>query len=219
MSPNGIEFRPEFVNAYEIGTKAQWLDGRLTTNLAAFWSQYEDFQLNTFTGLGFVVGNVDEARTRGVELEYDLTINEHVFLTGGWTYAKAQYGDAPANPQLENRRLTHAPTWQGSTGLNVEYPVTGTNLAVFGNLNAMFRNEHNTGSNLKPQKEQGAFWLFNGQLGVRSLDGRYEGYLWSRNILDRHYNQVVFDSVFQAGSFSTTVNEPRTFGATLRVNL
>ena len=37
-------FSPEFVDTYEIGLKADWADGRLRTNFAAFLNDYQDLQ-------------------------------------------------------------------------------------------------------------------------------------------------------------------------------
>ena len=78
--------------------------------------------------------------------------------------------------------------------------------------------DHNTGSDLDPEKEQSAYTVVNGQLGLRTQDARYEGFLWARNLLDKDYRVVVFDSVSQAGSWSTFIGQPRMWGATLRAN-
>ncbi|MEN9874617.1 MAG: hypothetical protein RL186_1514, partial [Pseudomonadota bacterium] len=56
-------FSPETVDAYEIGLKTQWFDNSLTANLAVFHQTFENFQLNTFTGISFVVTEVPEVVT------------------------------------------------------------------------------------------------------------------------------------------------------------
>jgi len=57
------EFDPEFVDAFEVGLKGTFLEGLLTVNVAGFYSDFEDFQLNTFTGTGFIINNLDEVTT------------------------------------------------------------------------------------------------------------------------------------------------------------
>ena len=86
----------------KLGLKGQFLDQRLTLNSALFHTTFDDFQLNTFTGLGFTVGNVKKVVSSGVELESFLTLTDGVFLTAGATYTDARYDDdlVPANATL-----------------------------------------------------------------------------------------------------------------------
>jgi outer membrane receptor protein involved in Fe transport len=90
---DSTRFDPEFSDAYELGLKTTLLDGRLRLNIAGFYTEFEDFQLNTFTGLGFVISNVDEVESRGGELEMLFEAAEGVLLNLGVTYADTRYGD------------------------------------------------------------------------------------------------------------------------------
>ncbi len=94
--PTGIvdeaRFKPEFANSYEVGIKGTYLDGRARINIAGFWTDFSDFQLNTFNGLGFIITNVDEVRSRGFELEAMLAPLDNVTVNFGVTYADTRYG-------------------------------------------------------------------------------------------------------------------------------
>jgi outer membrane receptor protein involved in Fe transport len=58
---NGLLFEPEKVNAYEIGAKIR---GRsFNINVAGFYSEFSNFQLNTFNGVNFLVENIQACRT------------------------------------------------------------------------------------------------------------------------------------------------------------
>ena len=232
------QFDPELVDSYELGLKAKFLDGTLTTNIALFYSDFEDFQLNTFTGTGFLISNTDEMISKGVEVEALWTPTANVYLTFGVTYADARYGDdlnadgvTAASlflaqdyqtledwedlENIEGRQITHAPYWQGSASLFVEQPIT-SRVVGYGNVNVGYRGEHNTGSDLDEEKDVGAETLVNLQLGLRAVDERWDVQLWARNLFDNHVKTLVFDSVFQSGSFSTFFGPPRMIGATLR---
>lgn len=213
-------FDPETSDALELGLKSQFLDRRLTLNAALFHTTFDDFQLNTFTGLGFTVGNVKEAIAKGVEVESFLAVGEGVALTLGVTYADARYGDdlLPANAHLEDNRLTQSPLWQSSASLFVDRPLGGTGLNWMLNLNWSHIGEANTGSDLDPEKVRGAHNFHNAQLGLRSADSRYEAFLWGRNLGNKRMNTLVFDSVFQGGSWHTFLNPPRTWGVTVKAN-
>jgi len=234
---DNTRFDPEFADSLEAGLKATLLGGALTVNSAAFWTQYEDFQLNTFNGLGFVISNVSEVDSWGVEVEAFWNIREGLFATFGVTYADTTYGDdardgqgrplsnlldAPTGGNVDQRvsaqgkRITHAPAWQGSASIYYEAPVTQTGWLGFFSGNLSYRGRHNTGSNLHPIKVEASYALLNAQAGLRSPDGLWEAVLWGNNLRNKFVNTLIFDSVFQSGSFHTFFNQPRMWGVTVR---
>jgi outer membrane receptor protein involved in Fe transport len=213
------EFDAELVDMYELGLKSTFLDGRLTINAAAFTGEIEDFQLNTFEGAFFTVNSVPEVEVEGIEVEYTYMITDGVMLTGGLTNINTRYGSSAGSdvgkPELDGKRTTNSPEWQGSAALFVDRPLTdGINWTL--NLNYFHRGEHNTGSSLGPLKVQGAFNLWNAQVGLRSQSERWEAFLWANNLLDEDYQTIIFNSVSQAGSRSSFVGEPRIWGLTLK---
>ena len=214
-------FNPETSDSFEIGMKGRFLNQRLTVNSAAFYTTFDDFQLNTFTGLGFTVGNVKKVTSTGVEVESFVTLGDGVFVTAGATYADARYDDdlAPNNAHLEDKRLTQSPLWQASASFIVDREIPNTNFRWVLNVNWSHVGEVNTGSDLDPEKVRAAFDRFNGQVGIKTADGRYEAIVWGRNLSNKRMNMLVFDSVFQGGSWHTFVNPPRLYGLTLRANL
>jgi len=86
------DFHPEFSNAYEIGVKSTWFDGRLVANLAVFHTDFKDFQLNQFTGLGFIIRNVPNVESDGAELELTAFPWDGVIGNLSITYADTRYG-------------------------------------------------------------------------------------------------------------------------------
>ena len=54
---NDLRFKPELVDAYELGAK---FNGRgFDVNVALFDEEFRNFQLNTFNGVNFVVENIN----------------------------------------------------------------------------------------------------------------------------------------------------------------
>lgn len=74
---------------YELGMKSQWLDDRLTVNVAGYFMDISNQQLTTVIDTGgattSVLENVGETDVWGVELESAFAITE--YLSGGLTYA------------------------------------------------------------------------------------------------------------------------------------
>jgi iron complex outermembrane receptor protein len=70
------EFDPETVIDYELGWKATLLDGRLRTQVGAFWNDYKDFQFDALNpGSGQVETlNIADAKVRGIEAQMQARI-------------------------------------------------------------------------------------------------------------------------------------------------
>ncbi|MET0365260.1 MAG: TonB-dependent receptor [Sphingobium sp.] len=72
------DVRPEKLDAYELGYKSQWFDGRLTFNATAFHYDYNDVQVNVVGPNPGAVGgatvsylqNAEKARVDGAEFEF-----------------------------------------------------------------------------------------------------------------------------------------------------
>ena len=101
------QVKPERVNHYELGVKTQWLDRRITANLAAFWTDISDYQATVTNGqLGVLRGylaNAEAVRTRGVELDTAFRPTERLNLYANAAYTDAKYVrfvDAPCPPEL-----------------------------------------------------------------------------------------------------------------------
>ncbi len=101
------QVKPEQVNHYEVGLKTQWLDRRITANLAAFWTDIADYQATVTNGqLGVLRGylaNAEAVRTRGIELDTAFRPTERLNLYANAAYTDAKYvrfTDAPCPPEL-----------------------------------------------------------------------------------------------------------------------
>ena len=63
------EFPRETVNSFEVGVKSELAQRTLRLNAAVFDQQYHDFQLNTFTGIVFVVSSLPDVELQGRRVE------------------------------------------------------------------------------------------------------------------------------------------------------
>lgn len=62
------EYEPEFVNAFEIGTKNTLLEGRLLLNLTGFYYDYKGYQIGRSVNRSVFNENID-AKIKGLEFE------------------------------------------------------------------------------------------------------------------------------------------------------
>jgi iron complex outermembrane receptor protein len=225
-------FKKETVDSYELGLKTQWAGNSLLVNAAVFYQEYSDFQLNTFTGLQFVVTSLPEVVSKGVDLDFVwYTPLDQLSFQGGVTYADTTIEDfgGPGNlaffrSERKDDQLSFAPKWSGSLSATYEQPI-GANLLFRGNIGMRYTSEYNTGSNLDPRKIQDSMTLVNARLGIGAQDEKWMVELWSLNVTDEEYYQVLFDATLQGSSTApgrseSTINgflgAPRTYGVTAR---
>jgi outer membrane receptor protein involved in Fe transport len=241
VTADNTRFSPEFAKSHELGIKGEYLDGRARINFTLFTTDFTGFQLNTFTGLGFIVSNADKARSRGAELESFFVPAEGLSINFGVTYADARYDDpniafnlvspfaaaTTANPidglpnpaaPIDHKRLTNAPAWTGSASVSYEHTLVGSEWVGFATASTAYRGRHNTGSNLHPYKFEKAHWYLNLTAGVRSPDGHWEASLWSTNLTNTYDRSIIFDTPTQSGTFHAFANPPRMWGGTLKYN-
>jgi len=123
------QFRPEKIDAYELGLKTKFLDNAVTANLAIFQQNLDDFQVLEFTGIQFVTFNVPKAKSSGVELETALRPTRNLTLNLSGTYTDARYpkncaAGLPLTLAFQTVRtlcgaqLTNAPKFVGIAGFD-----------------------------------------------------------------------------------------------------
>jgi len=238
-----LQFREETVNSYELGAKYRSPNRTVNINAAAFFSKFDDFQLNTFNGISFVVENLPKVESYGFELEGAWQATENLTFNGGVTYANTQYGNnlgsdpiftqpdatTPAGAlfQLAGQQITNAPKWSLVGSSTYNHPL-GDSLKALLHLDFRYTSSINTGSDLDLEKVQDGVFVMNGRLGLGHIDDNWQIEVWTRNMFDKDYVQIAFDAPLQGSgtarntfvantqTFNAFLAEPRTFGFTLR---
>jgi iron complex outermembrane receptor protein len=215
-------FPEETVDSYELGIKSTLFDKTLRLDAAIFNQRYRDFQLNTYTGILFVVTSIPQVQSKGAEANIAwITPLSGLSLNGGLTYAFTninEFGSAIALFATDrlNDRLSFAPLWSGSASATYAVPLTGA-VSLRTTLSEKYNSAYNTGSNLDPRKLQGAYGLLNARIGLGATDNSWAVELWSANLTNKYYYQVAFDAPFQYNQIDSFLGAPRTFGVTARV--
>ncbi|QZP08963.1 TonB-dependent receptor [Caenibius sp. WL] len=116
-----IPFKPEIVDAYEIGSKLRLFNGRLNLSAAAFWNEHKDMQLSVFAPISggttqTVIRNAGSARVRGFEITAQARPVSWLRLDGSLGYLDAkfkQYNELGVNV-AKDRPVPSAPKWTAS---------------------------------------------------------------------------------------------------------
>ena len=215
-------FKPETVDALEVGLKSQWLDGRVTANLAVFQQELEDFQVLEFTGTQFRTFNVEKAESKGFELELGARITDGLSASLGLTYADAKYpgdcgGDAPpaAVALLCGQDLTSAPEWVAVAGFNWQHDL-GSNLMMSLAANLRWEDDRRTGTQAlqpvlagtgtegpglslinAPYDIQDSFTKVNLRAAIGDRDGQWMVEVWANNLFDEQTYAISANTPFR----------------------
>jgi iron complex outermembrane recepter protein len=227
-SPSAPATSPETLDAYAVGLKTDWLDGRLRFNAEGFYYNYRDIQLTVVQVGGFRLFNAAKGTIKGadVDLSYAPPIDSgDLVFRASASYANAEYKlftGAPcytANPAPATGNTTSSCNASGNnmalapkltTNASVDYiiPIStfdaGINLSWY----------HNGGYYFEPQNrlKQPSYDVVNVQFSLQPESKGWEARLFARNIFDKRY--YVSMSNNSLGDYRLPA-EPRTYGVSL----
>lgn len=95
-------FKPEFVNAFEIGMKNTLLNGKLSLNLTGFYYDYKNYQVSQIRDRTAVNENFD-AETWGLELESVFSPTPNLRINFNMGYLKTRIADGETSIDIMNR--------------------------------------------------------------------------------------------------------------------
>lgn len=137
-------YKPETMDAFEVGLKSEFLNHRVRLNLAAFHNTLSDKQENVLQVVGTTnvtnTLNVAKARYQGVEMELAVAPMRRWTISGSVGYLDAKYKDFFGNlgqgaADLSGLKLRRTPKWTGGVISDYSFDAgpgsVGLNAAVF----------------------------------------------------------------------------------------
>lgn len=217
---------PETTDAFEAGAKFRLLGDRLSTNIAVYTQTVNDQQVQAFNSQtsSFVTLNAAKVRSRGVEAEILYRPVKPLTFNGSISYLDATYLSFPGAPppaggiapsqNLTGRTPPNAPRWTIVGGVSLDQPLSDE-VRLLGNVNLRHATSYYTDLALTE-----AFWNGNTNfLGASVEFALRNGFgiqFWGRNLTQQNAYLSGIGTPLGSGSLSVFVNEPRTYGVTLR---
>ncbi|WP_264943868.1 TonB-dependent receptor [Sphingomonas canadensis] len=210
-----VPYKPEFVDAIEVGSKNRFLDRRVTLNLTGFHYKYKDLQVFRLTGDGPLTDNAAQSTIWGIEGELKLQPTDDFAIDGSVGYLNATYDSysIPTPPtDFSGNRLNYAPKWTAAAG--AEYTMHFGEDALIARIDWSYRSATYFDRANLPLDRQDAYSLFNGRLRY-NLDAWYID-LWGRNLTKTEYlTGQLINPPFNCNCRTVNLGAPRTYGVTV----
>jgi iron complex outermembrane recepter protein len=229
-------FNPEYINAYEVGSKNQFLGGKLQANLSAFYYDYKNLQLGQRLGTAVITVN-SNAKIYGLESEFLFAPVRGLLFNANASYLHTRIGNIstidPANPaqinpllvaprrtpavpiNLRGNQLPYSPEFKFSIGGEYTVPVgeSGWKVTLRGDYSrqgSYFAREFNTSNDrIKSWSVANALIRVRNDADTISV----EGYVKNIGNSDNITNSIIESDL--VGSYrNARILEPRTYGVT-----
>jgi iron complex outermembrane receptor protein len=223
--------KPEVANNIELGIKSSLLNHRLEINGDLFYANIDNYQTTVRDRVLITsyLANAESARTRGAELELRWAALAGLQIDSSVAYNEATYTSFHSAPcgtewtgiatscDLTGRPISGAPRWSGVA--HVEYTRGLTrHLQSTSGIEYTFRSSSYYNSDDSAYSLIRGYGLLNIHMSVRPPSEHWQISLWARNVLNKEYfSALSAGGVFGAGYVAGSIGDPRTYGATLRL--
>lgn len=196
------QYDQEELMAWEVGGKFRGEDGRLALDVAAFYYDFDNLQVNTVRIVGeLIVAEVDNAARAelyGIDANLDWNLARGGALSAGvvWLPRRefVEYQSDVTGETLSGRLLVRAPEWTVAAAYSQDIPL-GDHGVVTARLEYLYRSAFYFTPENDPDYAQGAFGLLNLLLRFEPTSGRWYAFASARNLTDEDYfNQVFLQS-------------------------
>ena len=208
-----VPYKPEVLYSYEVGAKTTLLDHRLRLNGAVFYYDYRDYQGFKFLNFATIVGNY-AADVKGAEFDVEYRPVSALTLSAGAAYVDSivknvQAGNAmvPAAVTFATRRAPFTSPWTGTALARYEWSLAAGKLSVQADVQYTgdyFQNLTNFDST-----KVDAYTLLGARVAWRDPSGKWEFSATGKNLTDKRYRTVGFDTSDFGGFSQTGYGEPR----------
>lgn len=232
----GIEFDDETVESYEIGYKGEFPDQHLRLNMALFYSQFDDYQVNQYVDLGggrtaLAITNAATVVTKGFEMDLTYYPTANLQLTAALGLLDASFDSFPnggtGGSDASGNKLPYAPEMTASLSGQYYYPLPSINASLLlrsdysytgGYFITINNDDGHTlldGSTVDFGKLD-SYGTLSARIGLVGDGDTWSVSMWGRNLTDSNHLNYSFRDFF--GTILAGYAMPRTYGVEARYN-
>ncbi len=209
-------YKPETSTNYEIGAKTRWLDGKLTANVAAYHTDFDNQQF-FFIAVQPVVArdvyNIDKTHINGAEFELNYQLMRDLKLSASAGSADSSIQQFLGSNQFKGNKSPNS--YEYTANASMEYAPRLTD-QVTGLLYFDWERRGPIYFDVQNQYSDKAHDTLNGRIGA-SFD-KYQLSFYMRNITDERYPVLFQANAAGPGVHGQLLNMPRMFGVELKAS-
>lgn len=221
---------PETIDNHEFGLKSRWLDGRLTVNIAGFFYDINDLQLQISISAGeagfqTIFANVADQQAHGIEVETTWVITDRMRFTGSVAWLKAKFtrleGVAPLEPgaagDFAGNTPRRSPEWSANAHLVYDLPININDGTLSWSTDLAYKSSQFFDEFNNPRQVQDAYVLIDTRIKFTSPDGNWSAEFWGKNLT----NELIQGSSRALATgriIGRTFLDPTTWGGTVHIN-
>ena len=212
---NGISYRPEVLDAYELGLKIK-PSRNISFNLAAFYYDYKNYQ--AFAQVGPIQSVINlPAKVTGIEAELSLRPIKGLTVQAGASFLNSKVSNIllPDLTSIVSHDLPQAPGASGNILARYEFALGSGTASI--QADATFTDKFCFTVLCAPVERESSYHVENLRIGYASADNRWEVAAYVNNLFKEQYRSYAFDSSLFAGLVAGVYAKPRTWGVTAKV--
>lgn len=182
-----MTYDPEQLDAFELGFKHEFMDGKARLNGAVYYYDYADYQTFYIVGIDTITFNSD-AEAQGFELELQASPAD------GWDILLgAAYSDIDVDlPDGRTSRPVQSPEWNLNAMVRYEWEVAqGGRVAL--QADSMYRSEHVFAMTGAETVESDGYTVSNVSLTYMAPGDQWQVSAFVENVTDEEYLVQTFD--------------------------
>lgn len=237
------EYRPEFLDAYTIGSKNRFFGNKVQLNLEAFYWKYRDQQITYFTvdTSGTLISsneNAGKVTIKGFDVDAIVKPMRNTTLSAKVQYLNARYDDLHLYTASPRDNINCPSTLRGdfaggqpvkdfdcsgkqavfapkwTVNLGAEQVVPLTDdLELVGSVATAWRASQNGGFEFAAFERIPAYWTTDLNLMLRSADGKWSFGAYLLNLEDER--RIAIPQLAPTGQAVAILTAPRTYGLRL----
>jgi iron complex outermembrane receptor protein len=229
---------PETSDSFELGMKSTWFDSRLVLNVTLFHTEYDDFQAEATetvpvldedgnpvdgdnngvpdTAFSFILTNVGEVTSEGIEIDLMAQPTQNLSLFGGLAIIDASIdsyeggpcsfgqefrgvgyrgqtgcGESPAGQDLSGGDMPHSPDWKLTLAANYVIGLESMPFDLILKANYRIQDEVLYSIDQDEYQQQESYEVLDGSIMLRDKDDHYSASLFVKNALNETYASAI----------------------------
>ncbi|MCP1644527.1 iron complex outermembrane receptor protein [Pseudomonas citronellolis] len=209
---------PEYLTAYELGLKSEWLDGRLNANAALFYYDYEDIQLNIVSAVNNQtvsrLANGAQGEAYGAEFELEAIPLQNLHLNFALGLLHTEFTDyTSGSSDYSGNKFVRAPNVSAVIGADYRIPLNVGGALILGTDWNTRSRQYFFSNDQSQNMRSGGYTLGNARVTYELPGETTRVTAYVNNLTDKEYRNHTLPGGFQ--SAGVMFGDPRTFGVSV----